>query len=269
MTQDRISVGSFYNPHIARETLEIGHLIDHLSMADPPRADDPYFERVRGSFTLLLHDFIGQLSEPVDEQAVSRARDLIARYRSPWAAEHLQRVHTTDGRHAVDYVFPPIYTEDLLADYIANARALREALGLPLAIEPIPTWLSLDIAHLSEAEFLHRFYEASGCDFLLDVAHEVISARSAGRDAREFIADLPLHRVTEIHVAGTSLDPVLQDDWIGVEPPGPEILDLMMFAAERAPRLAAVTYDAFSRALSAATQERAVRAMRERLGIWK
>lgn len=262
-------MGSFYNPHIARETLRIDGLIDHLSMADPPRDDDPHFERVRQAFSLLLHDYIGQLSEPIDGYAVDRARALLARYGSPWAAEHLQRIHTTGGEHALDYVFPPLYTEDLLADYSANARALREALGVPLAIEPIPTWLRLDIPQMPEAEFLDRFCESSGCDVLLDIPHEVITARTAGRDPREFIAELPLERVVEIHVAGASWDPILQDDWIGVEPPGPGILDLMLFAAERAPRLAAVTYDCHSRALTAATQEGALRAIRERLGVWK
>ena len=269
MSERQLQVGCFYNPHLARETLASAHLIDHLSMADPPRAEDRYFDRIASSFTHLLHDFIGQLSEPLDLHAIGRARDLLARYRSPWAAEHLQRVHTTDGGHAVDYVFPPLYTEDLLADYGANARSLREALGLPLAIEPIPTWLRLDIPQMQEGEFLRRFFEQSGCDFLLDIPHALITARAERREPREFIATLPLDRVIEIHVAGTSHDPVLDDDWIGVSPPAAEILDLMLFAAERTPRLAAVTYDSFSRSLTAATQLTALTAIRERLGVWK
>lgn len=269
MSSARPSIGCFYNPHLARETLDHADLADHLAMADPPRADDPHFDRLRERFTLLLHDFIGQLSEPIDAAALARARDLLRRYGSPWAAEHLQRVHTTDGAHFVDYVFPPLYTEDLLADYVANARALREALGAPLAIEPIPTWLRLDVPQMSEAEFLSRFYEASGCDFLLDVAHETISARTAGREPREFIAELPLERVVEIHVSGFSVDPALEDEWIGVEVPGAEVLDLMVFVAERAPRLAGVTFDAYSRSLDARRQRAALTAIRDRLGVWK
>ncbi len=265
----RLSIGAFYNPHLARETLASESLIDHLAMADPPRASDPHFPLLRERFTLLLHDFLGQLSEPLEGRALERARRLLALYRSPWAAEHLQRVHTTEGDRFVDYVFPPLYTEDLLADYVANARALREALGAPLAIEPIPTYLHLDIPKMSESEFVSRFYESSGCDFLLDIPHAFLSARYAGRPAREFLAEMPLHKIIEIHVAGTAVDPALEDAWIGAEAPSPEILDLMLFAAERAPNLRAVTFDAFSRALDARTLTAGLRAIRERLAVWR
>jgi uncharacterized protein (UPF0276 family) len=265
---DKILVGAFYNPHIARETLAAADLIDHLAMADPPRAGDPHFPALREQFTLLLHDFIGQLSEPIAGSALERAKKLIADYRSPWAAEHLQRVHTTDGTRFVDYVFPPLYTEDVLADYSRNARSLREALGAPLAIEPIPTYLHLDFPGImTEAEFVTRFFESSGCDFLLDISHACLSARYARRPPRDFIAEMPLERVIEIHVAGTSVDPALEDEWIGAEAPQPEILDLMIFAAERAPRLRAVTFDAFSRALTGETLVKGLRAIRERLSV--
>lgn len=266
MGASRISIGAFYNPHLGEATLAAADRIDHLAMADPPRADDPWFPRIRERFTLLLHDYLGQLSEPVEGEALDRARSLLSLYRSPWAAEHLQRVHTTDGSRFVDYVFPPLYTEDLLVDYVRNARALREALGVPLAIEPIPTYLRLPAPQMEEAEFLARFYPESGCDFLLDVAHEWLSARFAGREPRSFLEDLPLEAVTEIHVAGVSPDPELGEPWIGAEAPGEEILDLAAFAAERASRLRAVTFDAFSTALRPGTLLAGVGAIRERFG---
>jgi len=270
MPRNELWIGAFYNPHLVREILDAGELIDHLAMADPPRPADPHFPKIRERFTLLLHDFLGQLSEPVEGPALDRARRLLADYRSPWAAEHLQRVHTTDGDRFVDYVFPPLYTEDLLADYSRNARALQEALGAPLAIEPIPTYLHLEAPGvMTEAEFVTRFFEASGCDLILDIAHASLSARYAGRPAREFIAELPLDRILEIHVAGTSIDPALGDEWIGAEAPQPELLDLMLFAVERAPRLRAVTFDAFSGALTGETLVAGLRAIRERLSVWK
>lgn len=269
MTPQRLSIGAFYNPHLGSGILESADLIDHLAMADPPRAQDPFFPDVKNRFTLLLHDFLGQLSEPVEGAALVRAKDLLALYGSPWAAEHLQRVHTTSGDRFVDYVFPPLYTEDLLADYSANARALREALGAPLAIEPIPTYLRLDVPQMGEAEFVSRLLETSGCDLILDVPHAWLSARYSAREARELIAAMPLDRVIEIHVAGTSVDPALGDEWIGAETPQPEILDLMLFAAERASHLRAITFDAQSRALTIEMLVSSMRAIRERLSVWR
>ncbi len=267
MPKPRISVGAFYNPHLGGVILEAHGLIEHLAMADPPAPDDPHFPTIRERFTLLLHDFLGQLSEPLDGPALDRAKSLLTLYHSPWAAEHLQRVHTTDGSAFVDYVFPPLYTEDLLRDYVANARALREALGVPLVIEPIPTYLPLDLPQMGEVEFVRRFYEASGCGMLLDVAHAWLSAHYAGLPPREFLASLPLERVIELHVAGTEDDIELGGPWIGAAIPGKEILDLSLYAAERAPELRAVTFDAFSSALDAETLLAGVRAIRDHFGL--
>jgi hypothetical protein len=49
--------------------------------------------------------------------------------------------------------------------------------------------------------------------------------------------------------------------------PSPELLDLAVFAAERAPGLRAVKFDAFSSAMTAATLRDGVRAIREGLGL--
>ncbi|MGH7151503.1 MAG: multinuclear nonheme iron-dependent oxidase, partial [Planctomycetota bacterium] len=145
-------------------------------------------------------------------------------------------------------------------------RALREALGTPLAIEPIPTYLRLPVPQMEEAEFLQRFYAESGCDFLIDVAHEWLTARFAGRSPRAFLEELPLEAVTEIHVAGTLPDPDLGEPWIGAAVPDAEILDLAEFVAGRAPRLRAVTFDAFSTSLRAETLLEGMARIRERFG---
>jgi hypothetical protein len=262
-----ISVGAFYHPHLARETLELAGFIQHLAMADPPRADDAHFTAVRARFVLLLHDFLGQLSEPIEGRALARARQLVSLYDPPWVAEHLQRVHTTAGDAFVDYVFPPAYTEDLLADYVRHARALAAALGRPLVLEPIPTYLDLGGPGLGEVRFVERFCAESGCGLLLDVSHAWLSARYAGRAPREFVAALPLDRVVELHVAGVEEDPDLGGPWIGTAVPTRELLDLLVFAAARAPALRAVTFDAFSSALTAATLRAGVQAIRDHLGL--
>src|SRR5262245_7816221 len=166
------SVGAFYNPHLAEAILRHEDLIEHLAMADPPEPDDTAWKGLRGRFKLLLHDYIGQLSEGIDEEALARARRLVALYETPWAMEHLQRVHSTDGRFHLDYVFAPIYTEDLLGDYVQNARALKKALGVRLLVEPIPTYLPVDLpGTMPESVFVRRFLDERGCELLLDVAH--------------------------------------------------------------------------------------------------
>jgi uncharacterized protein (UPF0276 family) len=267
-----LSIGAFYNPHLAQETLAATDGIDHLALADPPGPHDSWWPDIQQHFTLLLHDYLGQLSEPLSIEELSRAKTLLDQYRSPWAAEHLQRIRCTGKPHvdkadpSLDYVFPPLYTDDLLIDYVRNARLLREYLGVPLAIEPIPTYLQVDFPQMGEADFLHRLCEQSGCDLLLDVAHTALSACALGRDARSLLLDLPLDCVIEIHVAGLALDPDLGEPWISPVLPDSSILELAELAAARAPRLRAITFDAFSPTLSSTTLLAGVRLLQERFG---
>ena len=135
ISADRLSVGTFYNPQVAEAILASGDLIGHLSMADPPAADDAAFPRVQEKFPLLLHDYLGQLADPMSDEALARARRLQEMYQGPWVAEHFQCLHTLDGSRSLDYVFPPLYTEEFLERFVANARILRQAVGAELVME--------------------------------------------------------------------------------------------------------------------------------------
>ena len=267
MTAEKISVGAFYNPHLAEEILASGNLIDHLAMADPPEKNDPYFPEVRKKFVLLLHDYIHQLSDPIPSHAIARARQLAELYRSPWVAEHCQCVITQDGRFNVDYVFPPLYTREMLARYIDNAKVLQQALGLPLVMEQIPRYFRIDLDEIPEGQFLREFFEASGATFLLDIAHTWLEARYQGKEVHSYLVSLPLDLVTELHVAGVSEYSDLQGPWIAPVEPSDEMLELSAWAFERMPKVRAVTFDAFSTILQPGTIPRTVERTRRRLGI--
>jgi uncharacterized protein (UPF0276 family) len=253
--QDRLSIGTFYNPQLAQFTLDHPELIDHLSMADPPAADDEFFPQIQQQFPLLLHDYLGQLSDPLSEFALQRARELQERYRGPWVAEHFQCLHTQDRARSLDYVFPPLYTHEFLQRFCENALVLRDAVSSPLVMENIPGFFSVRHAQMSEGEFLRRFFEQTGCGFLIDVPHIWLAAHYRGVDPREYLADFPLDRVVEIHVAGVEYDRDLQGPWIAPTPPTDDILRLACWVAEQAPKLRAVTVDVFSPTITASQLE--------------
>ena len=263
LPQDRLSVGAFYNPHLALDLLVATGQVDHLAMADPPASDDSYFQRIRERFPLLLHDYLGQLSDPLSEHALVRARELQRLYDSPWVAEHFQCLHTQDSGRSLDYVFPPLYTEEFLRRFVANARVLQQAVATELVMENIPGFFAVEHAQMPEGEFLRRFFDETGCGFLLDLPHIWLAAHYAGRNAREYLADFPLHQVVELHVAGVEHDADLQGPWIAPVPPSQEILQLGVWVAAHAPKLRAVTFDAFSPNLTAHVLLDSVRATRE------
>jgi uncharacterized protein len=260
-----LRVGAFYNPHLG-EALATATGIDHLAMADPPRGDDPWWPKIRERYTLLLHDYLGQLSEPLDEHAIQRARSLAEQYRSPWVAEHFQCLHTEDGTYNLNYVFPPLYTEEFLNRFATNAAALQARLDQPLVMENIPGFFDVAASRIPEPVWLRRFFDRTNLGFLLDLPHIWLEAHYHEVDPRAFLAEFPLERVVELHVAGVAEDPDLAGPWIAPTGPSDEMLDLMAHAVTRCPNARAVTFDAFSPSLSAEVLLSSVARIRQALG---
>src|SRR6266576_5940419 len=235
MRHTELMVGAFYNPHLGRE-LAVATDIDHLAMADPPAASDPWWPAIRERYTLLLHDYLGQLSEPLDERSIQRARALAELYRSPWVAEHFQCLHTEDGAHNLNYVFPPLYTEEFLERFIANASGLQARLDQPLVMENIPRFFDVRASRIPEPVWLCRFFEATSLGFLLDLPHVWLEARYHGRDPIAFLEEFPLERVVELHVAGVEQDSDLGGPWIAPAEPGDDMLAFLTHAVRHCPR---------------------------------
>ena len=245
-----LKVGAFYNPHLGAE-LAAAEGVDHLAMADPPMASDPHWPAIKRRYTLLLHDYLGQLSEPLDERAIARARALAAQYDTPWVAEHFQCLHTEDGTYNLNYVFPPLYTEEFLGRFVANATALQARLDQPLVMENIPGFFDVQASQLPEPVWLRRFFEATGLGFLLDLPHIWIEAHYRGVAPEAWLAQFPLEHVVELHVAGVETDRDLQGPWIAPTAPPEAMLEFMAHAVRRCPGAKAVTFDAFSPSLTA------------------
>ena len=257
-------IGAFYNPHLGRE-LAAADGIDHLAMADPPAASDPWWPAIRERYTLLLHDYLGQLSEPLDERSIQRARALAEQYRSPWVAEHFQCLHTEDGRYNLNYVFPPLYTEEFLERFVRNATALQARLDQPLVMENIPGFFDVQASQMPEPVWLRRFFAVSGVGFLLDLPHVWLEAHYRGLDPEQWLAQFPLEHVVELHIAGVADDADLHGPWIAPVEPADEMLTFMAHAVSRCPRAKALTFDAFAPSLTADVLLRTTERMRRAL----
>ncbi len=264
MGNAELMVGAFYNPHLGAE-LARAEGINHLAMADPPTAADAWWPTIRQRYTLLLHDYLGQLSEPLDERSITRARTLAELYRSPWVAEHFQCLHTEDGGYNLNYVFPPLYTEDFLDRFIRNAGALQARLDQPLVMENIPGFFDVRASQMPEPVWLRRFFEATEVGFLLDLPHVWLQAHYHGKTPERWLAEFPLEHVVELHVAGVADDADLGGPWIAPAEPADEMLDFLSLAVARCPRVRAVTFDAFSPTLTADALLRSVARIREAL----
>src|SRR5437867_9866416 len=264
MRSAELMVGAFYNPHLAAELVR-AEGIDHLAMADPPAPHDPHWPAIKQRYTLLLHDYLGQLSEPLDERSIARARSLAELYRTPWVAEHFQCLHTEDGRYNLNYVFPPLYTEEFLERFVRNANALKGRLDQPLVMENIPGFFDVKASQMPEPVWLRRFFEATQTGFLLDLPHVWLEAHFRDLRPERWLVEFPLEYVVELHVAGVEEDDDLKGPWIAPAEPSEEMLEFTAYAAARCPQAKAVTFDAFSPSLTSDLLFRSIERIRAAL----
>lgn len=99
---------------------------------------------------------------------------------------------------------------DVLLDaMLRDIFPLVERLGAGRVILENANWdPNYDIPQLVIAPaFIRRVVEASGCGLLLDLAHARMAAAYLGMDDRDYVAQLPVSRLRELHVAGTRYDP--------------------------------------------------------------
>lgn len=123
----------------------------------------------------------------------------------PWHSDHLAynlAEHAAADEMNVGVTLPMPHDEetlDLLAPRIAEVCA---ELPVPFLLENNVYYFTFPDEEMTEAHFLNRLCEMSGCYLLLDLHNLYTNCRNHGLDAYEFLAQLNLDRVIEIHVAG-------------------------------------------------------------------
>ena len=96
---------------------------------------------------------------------------------------------------------PPL--ELLLSRFIRNVERLKsEYSSIPLLLENMPVEPCRIYKHLKSPVLIREVLEKTGCGLLLDLPHARIAAEAFGMETTEYIQQLPLDRVLEIHPAG-------------------------------------------------------------------
>lgn len=161
-----------------------------------------YLERVRALYPLSLHGVGLSLgaAQPLDRRHLARLAALVRRFEPALVSEHLSW-GALPGRHLND-LLPLPYTEEALAVTAAHVAEVQEALGRPILVENISSYLSFRHSTLGEAEFIAALVAQTGCGVLLDVNNLYVSATNHGFDADAYLQTIPVAAVAEIHLAG-------------------------------------------------------------------
>lgn len=164
------------------------------------------------------------LDDPADFDAdwLGAVRALVDALRPAWLCGDAGLWHFGARDRGQMLLLPPILVDAQVGPMADGVRALREATGLEVLPENPPGAAFVGDLHL--LEFFARLAERADTGLLLDCAHLAMYELATGRDVLAALADFPLERVVEIHVAGGALQHTDGLAWIE-DDHGPRVLD--------------------------------------------
>ena len=120
------------------------------------------------------------------------------------ASEHLaSNTVVAHGRSIETGVFmPPCPSGPGVARAAAAVRAYHAVLDVPFSIETGVNYLRPRPGELTDSEIVAGVVAATGCGIVLDLHNLWCNERNGREPVHEALANLPLDRVTEVHLAG-------------------------------------------------------------------
>lgn len=161
-----------------------------------------YLSRIRQDYALSMHGVglsIG-VAGPLDRTHLLRLKMLNERYQPGLFSEHL--AWSTHGETFLNDLLPLPYTNETLDIVCNHVDDMQDTLRRRVLIENPSTYLTYNVEAMSETGFLSELCRRTGCGLLLDVNNVFVSAQNNHFDPYSYLADFPLHRVEEIHLAG-------------------------------------------------------------------
>lgn len=190
-------------------------------------------ERVSDRYRIVTHGLtlsLGAIDDPPDDYLEELSVEL-RRLGTPWHSDHL--CFSTSGPVVLHDLLPLKLCEENVTRVADRLRRVEDRLELPMAMENISWYAHPGRIELPEAELIAKVLERSGSRLLLDVNNVWVNSQNHGFDPYDFIAQLPLDRVVQIHVAGhTRMKSGMILDTHGAPVCDP-VLDLLEWTVER------------------------------------
>lgn len=175
------------------------HAENYMGAGGPPHRG---LENIRRDYPVSLHGVCMSIGgpQPIDMAHLGRFASLVERYEPGLISEHL--AWSTHGTTYFNDLLPLPYTEATLARVADHLDQVQEMIGRPILLENPSTYVVFRESTMSETDFIRELTRRSGCGLLLDINNVFVSAANHGFSTLDYLADFPLERVGEIHLAG-------------------------------------------------------------------
>jgi hypothetical protein len=210
---------------------------DHYFDAPPEKLHE--LDLLAANFPVIPHAIGLSLgsADDLDQAYLEQLSGLIDRLRPPWWSEHV--AFTRAGGVDIGHLTPLPFTREAVDTLCRNIAAARELIDTPLILENISYTVALPFGEMSEAEFLREVLDRTDCGLLLDVTNLNANSLNHGFDCRQFLDELPLDRVVQLHFVGGHWDHGVWIDSHSAATPD-DVWQLLEEVFERAPVKAAL-----------------------------
>lgn len=122
-----------------------------------------------------------------------------------YLSEHLSFNKFTNSENSIrqiNFLLPPLQNQNGVETAIAAIKKYKDNVSLPFAFETGTNYLKPRRGEMADGEFVACVAEESDSYILLDIHNLVANALNGRQRVRDFIRQLPLERVIEVHLAG-------------------------------------------------------------------
>jgi uncharacterized protein len=158
--------------------------------------------RIAERYPISVHGVALSLGSPngIDPGHLERLASLVEEVDACLVSEHL--AWSRAGEVYYNDLLPLPLTDETLDVVSANIEKAQERLGRAILVENPSAYLQFEQSTMSEAAFLTRLTERTGCGLLLDINNLFLSSANLGTDITEWLATVPVNLIGEIHLAG-------------------------------------------------------------------
>jgi uncharacterized protein (UPF0276 family) len=139
-------------------------------------------------------------TDPLDFDYLRTIKCLMQTYEPLQVSDHL--CFSSHASHQYHDLLPLPYTEEALRHVSERIRRVQDFLGVRLLVENVSSYLGYRHSTLTEPEFLAALTGMADCNLLFDVNNAYVNEVNHGDPALDFLVQLPLERIREIHLAG-------------------------------------------------------------------
>jgi uncharacterized protein len=158
-------------------------------------------QSLRENFPLIPHGLELSIGTPgpLDGTYLDALAKLVESVAAPWCSDHLCFTRTEEV--SLGQLTPIPRTRDTLDQISKKVTQVAAAVGVPFLLENITYPLEVG-GELSEPQFITELAERTGCGLLLDLTNVVINATNHHFSYEEWLQEIPLDAVVQIHLAG-------------------------------------------------------------------